>query len=71
MTNSWRDDYIAALAEKDPARQLQLIYQAILSIEQRRWNPSPPGNEEVEALENADRALKTLRRSMTEGRRRG
>ena len=67
--HSWRDDYAAALAEKDPERQLQLVYQAILSIEQQRWNPSVPGSEEAEAMEHADQTLKTLRRNMTEGER--
>ena len=69
--HSWRDDYAAALAEKDPVRQLQLIYQAILSVEQQRWNPSLSGSEETEAMEKADRALKTLRTDMTEGKRGG
>ena len=66
--HSWRDDYAAALAEKDPERQLQLVYQAILSIEQQRWSPSVSSSEEAEAMENADRTLKILRKSMTEDR---
>ena len=63
----WRADYIAALAEKDPERQRQLVYRAILTIEQRRW--SMIVSEEAEALEEAEKSLKVLRRSMSEGRR--
>lgn len=63
----WRADYIAALAEKDPERQRQLVYQAILAIEQRRL--SLVVGEEVEVLEEAEKSLKVLRRSMSEGRR--
>jgi len=63
----WRADYIAALAEKDPETQRQLVYRAILAIEQRRWGVI--AGEEVEALEEAEKSLKVLRRSMSEGRR--
>jgi hypothetical protein len=60
--NSWRDDYIAALAEKDPDRQRTLVYQAIVAIEQRRMNPL--SSEEADAIEKADKALKILRGSL-------
>jgi hypothetical protein len=63
----WRADYIVALSEKDPQRQRELVYQAILAIEQRRL--SLIVEEEVEALEEAEKSLKVLRRSMSEGRR--
>lgn len=63
----WRADYIAALAEKDPERQRQLVYRAILAIEQRRL--SLIVGEEREALEEAEKSLKVLRRSVSEGRR--
>jgi hypothetical protein len=65
--NSWRDDYIAALAEKDPDRQRTLVYQAIVAIEQRRMNPL--SGEEADAIERADKALKILLGSLSEGRR--
>lgn len=64
---SWRADYIAALVEKDAERQRQLVYRAILAIEQRRL--SLIVGEEVEALEEAEKSLKVLRRSMSEGSR--
>jgi hypothetical protein len=67
--NSWRDDYIAALAEKDSDRQRTLVYQAIVAIEQRRSNPL--SSEEADAIEKADNALKILRGSLSEGRRKG
>jgi hypothetical protein len=60
--NSWHDDYIAALAEKDPDRQRTLVYQAIVAIEQRRMNPL--SSEEADAIEKADKALKILRGSL-------
>ena len=63
----WQADYIAALAEKDPERRRQLVYRAILAIEQRRWGVI--AGEEVEAMEEAEKSLKVLRRSMSEGRR--
>jgi len=63
----WRADYIAALAEKDPERQRELVYRAILAIEQRRL--SLVVGEEVQALEEAEKSLKVLRRSLSEGRR--
>jgi hypothetical protein len=59
----WQTDYIAALAEKDPERQRQLVYRAILAIEQRRWGVI--AGEEVEAMEEAEKSLKVLRRSMS------
>ena len=34
--DSWRDIYTAASAEKDPAKQRELVYQAIIAIEERR-----------------------------------
>jgi hypothetical protein len=63
----WRADYIAALEEKDPERQRQLVYQAILAIEQGRM--SLIHREEAEAMDEAEKSLKVLRRSMSEGRR--
>jgi hypothetical protein len=67
VTNSWRADYIAAVAEMDPERQRQLFYHAILAIEQRRL--SPMDGEEAEAIERADKALRLLNRSLSEGKR--
>lgn len=67
MMYRWRADYVAALAEKDPQRQRQLVYQAILAIAQRRL--SLVVGEEVEAMDEAEKSLKVLRRSMSEGRR--
>ena len=63
----WRADHIAALAEKDPERQRQLVYRAILAIEQRRLGLIV--GEEIEALEEAEKSLKVLRQSMSEGGR--
>jgi len=67
--NSWRDDYVAALAEKDPDRQRTLVYQAIVAIEQGRSNAM--SHEEADAIERADKALRTLRGKLPEGRSKG
>ena len=67
---SWRAEYIAALAEKDPERQRKLVHQAIETIEKRRMSSLKIGREEWESMEQADKALKLLKRSLSEGRRR-
>lgn len=61
----WQDDYIAALAEVDPAKRRQRVYQAIVAIEQRRLSPLEPGSEEDKALERAERALNMLKRNLS------
>jgi hypothetical protein len=69
--NSWGVEYMAALAEKDPEKQRKLVYKAIVAIEQRRLTPLEPDSEETESIDRTDKALKTLKRSLSEGRRRG
>jgi hypothetical protein len=62
----WQDDYIAALAEMDPAKQRERVYKAVVAIEQRRLSPVEPGSEEDQALQRAGRALEILKRSLAE-----
>ena len=62
----WQDDYIAALAETDPAKQRRRVYQAMGAIEQRRLSPLEPGSEEHQAIERAERALQILKASLSE-----
>ena len=64
---SWQDDYIAALAETDPAKQRQYVYRAKAALEQRRLSPLEPGGEECAAIERAERALEILKTSLSEG----
>jgi hypothetical protein len=64
---SWQDDYIAALAETDSAKQREYLYRAIAAIEQRRLSPLEPGSEEHEAIERAEQALAILKRRLPEG----
>ena len=63
----WQNDYVAALAETDPKKQRQLVYHAIVAIEQRRLNPLDPASEEYQAIESAEHALKRLKRLLSEG----
>ena len=63
---SWQDDYIAALAEMDPAKQRERVYRAMAAIEQRRLSPLESGSEEHQALERAERALAMLKRGLPE-----
>ena len=65
--DSWREIYIAAVAERDPAKQRGLVYQAIVAIEERRLSLAPC--EEFEAMKEAEKALKVLKRSLSESRR--
>jgi len=65
--DSWRDIYIAAVAEKDPAKQRQLVYQAIIAIEERRLSLAP--SEEFEAMNEAEKSLKILKRNISESGR--
>ena len=62
----WQNDYIAALAEMDPAKQRERVYKAVVAIEQRRLSPVEPGSEEDQALQRAERALEILKRSLAE-----
>ena len=62
----WQEDYIAALAETNPAKQRQFLYKAIVAIEQRRLSPLDPGSEEYKALERAEKALSLLKRRASE-----
>ena len=62
----WQDDYIAALAEIDPAKQRERVYKAVVAIEQRRLSPLEPDSEEYQALERAERALEILKRGLPE-----
>jgi hypothetical protein len=64
---SWQDDYIAALAELDQAKQREYVYRAMAAIEQRRLSPLEPDSEEHQAIERAERALEILKRSLPEG----
>ena len=63
---SWQDDYIAALAEMDPAKQRQYVYRAMAAIEQRRLSPIEPDSEEGQAIARAERALEILKRGLPE-----
>jgi hypothetical protein len=63
---SWQDDYIAALAETDPAKQRQYVYRAKAALEQRRLSPLEPGSAEYEAIERAEKALEILKKSLLE-----
>jgi len=63
----WQYDYIAALAETDPEKQRHCVYRAIVAIEQRLLSPLEPGSEEHQAIESAARALKRLKKSLSEG----
>ena len=63
---SWQDDYIAALAELDPAKQRQCVYRAMAAIEQRRLSPIEPDSEEYQAIGRAERALEILKRGLPE-----
>ena len=63
----WQDDYIKALAETDPKKQLRLVYNATVAIEQRRLSPLEPDREEEQAIERAEKALAILKRSLSEG----
>lgn len=60
----WQDDYIAALAEMDPAKKRERVYKAVVAIEQRRLSPLEPGSDEFQALERAERALEILKRDL-------
>jgi hypothetical protein len=62
----WQDDYIKALAETDPKKQLRLVYNATVAIEQRRLSPLEPDSEEEQAIERAEKALALLKRSLSE-----
>ena len=62
----WQDDYIAALAERDPVKQLRLVYTATVAIEQRRLSPLEPGSDEHQAIERAEKALAILKRSLSD-----
>jgi hypothetical protein len=62
----WQDDYIAALAEMDPAKKRERVYKAVVAIEQRRLSPIAPGSDEFQALERAERALEILKRDLPE-----
>lgn len=64
--DSWRDIALL-LSRKDPAKQHGLLSQTIVAIEERRLNLAP--REEFEAMKEAEKALKMLKRSMSEGRR--
>jgi hypothetical protein len=61
---SWQEDYIAALAEMDPAKQRQYVYRAKAALEQRRLSPMEPGSEECVAIERAERALEILKKAL-------
>ena len=41
----WQDEYIAALAETDPAKQRRRVYEAQAAMEQQRLSPIEPGSE--------------------------
>ena len=62
----WQDDYIAALAEMDPAKKRERVYKAVVAIEQRRLSPLEPGSDESQAVERAERALEILKRDLPE-----
>jgi hypothetical protein len=62
----WQDEYIRALAERNPEKQMQMVYQAMVAIEQRRLSPLEAGSEEDQAIERAEKALQILKKSLSE-----
>ena len=62
----WQDDYIRALAETDPVKQRQLVYHAMVAIEQRRLSPLGADSEEHQAIERAEKALQILKTSLSD-----
>jgi len=61
---SWQESYIAALAEKDPVKLRQLVYETTAAIEQRRLSPTEPDPKELNAIGRAEKALKILTDSL-------
>ena len=60
-TYLWQTVSFAAALETDNAAMPTRIYEALAAIEQRRLNPIEAGGIEERELENAQRALLTLK----------
>jgi hypothetical protein len=60
-TYLWQTVYFAAALETDNAAMPTRIYEALAAIEQRRLNPIEAGGIEEREMENAQRALLTLK----------
>jgi hypothetical protein len=60
-TYLWQTVYFAAVLETDNAAMPTRIYEALAAIEQRRLNPIEVGGIEEREMENAQRALLTLK----------
>jgi hypothetical protein len=60
-TYLWQTVYFAAVLETDNAAMPTRIYEALAAIEQRRPNPIEVGGIEEREMENAQRALLTLK----------
>jgi hypothetical protein len=66
---SWQHDYIAALAETDPAKQSRRVYEATAAIEQGGLSPVDPDGDEHHALKRATKALRIMKKNLsTSGR---
>jgi hypothetical protein len=57
----WQDTYMSAVLEIDDRLMPTRIYEALAAIEQRLLSPIEPESEEHKAIENAQRALLTLK----------
>ena len=57
----WQDVYMSAVLETDDALMPTRIYEALAAIEQRLLNSIEPGCAEHRAIEDAQRALLTLK----------
>jgi hypothetical protein len=57
----WQDVYMSAVLETDDAFMSTRIYEALAAIEQRLLSPIEEGCAEHRAIEDAQRALLTLR----------
>jgi hypothetical protein len=57
----WQGAYMSAVSEIDDALMPARIYEALAAIEQRLLSPIEAECEEYQAIENAQRALLTLK----------
>jgi hypothetical protein len=57
----WQDAYVSAVLETDDELMPTRIYEALAAIEQRLLSPIEAGCAEHREIENAQRALLTLK----------
>jgi hypothetical protein len=57
----WQETYMSAVLEIDDVLMPTRIYEALAAIEQRLLSPIEEGCDEHKAIENARRALLTLK----------